>query len=508
MNTFRLKTTLLVSASALVVASAALAQSPIEEIIVTARQRAESITDVPASITAITMDTLERAGVSRAHDFIALTPGVTLVDTAEVGDTQVNIRGINGARDAENSFALIIDGVLMTNPAAFNREYSDLAQIEILKGPQGALYGRNAAAGAIIISTLKPSDTFQGKFKASFAQDKTYTAAGYISGPVADNLYAKLSADYRKTDGFFRNQFLNQKNVDDFKGYNFNGRLLWEGENSEFDIKARYGEVHAASITFNAAFNLPAFTQFGLPNGALFDENVNDHQFTFENNIDPDNDQKAFEVSAKYEGEFSAGTLTAWVLYSDIKNDLTADGTSGAFGFFNADSFCQTSTAAIFNSGYTLAPPQILFSGSPDGNILGPYTSTGCDGTQYQERFQNDISAEIRFASPGDQDMRWLVGAYALDINRRVGVNTGIDQGNGVVQELFVPAGSNNPTEQLVHDKYDSQVFAVFGQLQYDFTPELEGSLALRYDRERRKVKSLVPTAARTQYIDFSNDGV
>lgn len=504
-----LKTVLLTTVSTLVAASASAQQMAIEEIIVTARQRAESITDVPASITALTTDTLQKAGVARAHDFIAMTPGVTLVDTAEIGDTQVNIRGINGARDAENSFALIIDGVLMTNPAAFNREYADLQQIEILKGPQGALYGRNAAAGAIIVSTMKPSDTFQGKAKATFEQDNTYTAAGYLTGPVTDKLYAKLSADYRTTDGFFRNVFLNnRKIVDDYEGYNINGRLYWEGDDSNFDVKARYGEVNAASISFNAAFALPGFTLSGLPNAALFNEDVNKHQFTFEPNIDPDNDQTSIEVSAKYEAEFNSGTLTAWVLYSDIENNLTADGTSGAFGFFFADPFCISSSASVFNSGYKLAPPQIQFAGAPQAAIFGPYTPTGCDGTQYQEQFQDDISAEIRFASPADSDVQWLVGAYALDINRRVGVNTGVDKGQGVLKQLFAPANSSNPTEQLVHDKYDSQIFAFFGQLAYDVTPELEAAAALRYDNEKRKVRSLVPTQPRTTYIDFVQDGV
>ena len=125
----------------------------IEEVTVTARRRAESLSDVPGTVTAFTQQTLESAGVQRAQDFIALTPGVTLVDAAEVGDTQVNIRGINGARDAENSFAFIIDGVLYTNPAAFNREYTDLQQIEVFKGPQGAIYGRSASSGAIIVTT-------------------------------------------------------------------------------------------------------------------------------------------------------------------------------------------------------------------------------------------------------------------------------------------------------------------------------------------------------------------
>ena len=86
---------------------------------------------------------------------------MTIVNTAEVADTQVNIRGINGARDAEINYALIVDGILKTNPAALNREWSNVSQIEVLKGPQGALYGRNAAAGAIIMTTKKPAGSLR-----------------------------------------------------------------------------------------------------------------------------------------------------------------------------------------------------------------------------------------------------------------------------------------------------------------------------------------------------------
>ena len=76
-----------------------------------------------------------------------------MVNAAEVGETEVNIRGINGVRNAVTSFAFNVDGILWTNTGAFNREYTNLQQIEILKGPQSALYGRNAAAGAIIVTT-------------------------------------------------------------------------------------------------------------------------------------------------------------------------------------------------------------------------------------------------------------------------------------------------------------------------------------------------------------------
>ena len=84
---------------------------PVEEITVTARKRAETLQDVPATVTVFPEERIERSNINRAGEIALLTPGVSMVDAAEVGDTQVNIRGMNGARDAENSYALVIDGV-------------------------------------------------------------------------------------------------------------------------------------------------------------------------------------------------------------------------------------------------------------------------------------------------------------------------------------------------------------------------------------------------------------
>lgn len=507
MHTSALKKTLLLSTSALLMGSTwsapSLAQQvSIEEIIVTARQRAESLQDVPASITAFTSEQLERAGVQRAEDFISLTPGVTIVDAAEVGDTQVNIRGINGARDAENSFALIIDGILHTNPAALNREYANLQQIEILKGPQGAIYGRNAAAGAIIITNKKPGDTFEGEFKVSGANDDSYYASAYMAGPVSDNVGASFQVDWRDTDGFYFNETRNEKVVDDFENFNVSGRVVIDtSETSSLDVKARYGEVDAASISFNPAFAASFLADlFGNP---LLFEDVNDHNFQFVNNLDPSNEQNTLEVSAKYDAEYEWGSLTAWALYSDIENSFTADGTSGAFGFFFQEPTCIASVDALNAAGVTLPNPQFL-GPTPGASILGPYTPTNCDGTQYQERFQDDISFEVRLASPADQDLRWLVGAYFLDLNRRVGVNTGIEDVATIVPQLFIPAGQPNATDQLVHDAFDSKVYALFGNIAYDVNEDVELSVALRYDREERKTNSLVPTDARSTFIDFN----
>ena len=508
-----IRKTLLVSAVAAALGitgiPTALAQSgALEEIVVTARKRAESLQDVPASVTVFTENRLREAGIERAEDFIYLTPGVSIVDAAEVGDTQVNIRGINGARDAENSFALIVDGILMTNPAALNREYTTLRQIEILKGPQGALYGRNASAGAIIISTIEPGDELSGTFKASIAEDNTQLFAGSIGGPISEgSSWFSLNADYRTTDGFYENTFLNEENVDDFENWNIGGRYIWQNETTKVDAKVRYGEVDAASISFNAAFAVPGLVDFlgpifGQDFAALFNEDVNDHDFVFQPNIDPQNDQDALEFSVKVDHELAFADLTAWGLYSDINNSFSADGTSGAFGFFFDESTgCPDSINALLAQGVSLPAPQLLVP-VEFGPILGPYTPTTCDGTQYQVRNQEDFSFEVRLTSNADEKLRWQAGFYYLNIDREVGVNQGIDFGNGIVEDLFVPQSGLNPTEQLVHDNFESDVLAVFGGIDYDLSEDLEVSFALRWDRESRDVKNLVPTDARSQYID------
>lgn len=274
------------------------APDSLTEIIVTVRQRAESIQDVPGSVAAFSSAQIESLGIHRAEDFIGQTPGVSIVNAAEVADTQVNIRGINGTRDAETNYVLIIDGVLMTNPAALNREYLNLQQIEILKGPQGALYGRNAAAGAIVITTARPGDQWGGNVKASYAQDSTYSLSGLLGGPVSDTLGVSLSANYQDSDGYYRNRYLGgDRNVDYFESWDVNARAIWEPTSKlSVDGKVRVGSVDAGAITFNSLFHIPSLvgfleTAFGYtPADAAFaNEDVNGHHFEFDNNIKPYN---------------------------------------------------------------------------------------------------------------------------------------------------------------------------------------------------------------------------
>ena len=192
----------------------------IDEVIVTARKRAESLQEVPIAITAFTAQTIERAGIERPADFISLMPNVTIVDTANVGDTQVSIRGIVSTRDAESTFAYVVDGVLSTNPNSFNEELVDVQQIEVLKGPQGALYGRNAVAGAILVTTKEPSDEFAGQVKVGGGSDGMAKGSLRLSGPLGDSVRGSLAASFREFDGVYSNIYENAgSDVDYHRGY-------------------------------------------------------------------------------------------------------------------------------------------------------------------------------------------------------------------------------------------------------------------------------------------------
>ena len=483
------------------------AQEDDTAIIVTARRQNERLQDVPASVSVLTADALQKTGATNASDFSQLTPGVTIVTgTAEAGDTQINIRGINGARDAESSVALVVDGILKTNTAQLNQNQGTLRQVEILKGPQGALYGRNAAAGAIVLQTAKPSDIVEGAVRASYANESTFEATGYVSSPLGENLGIVASGYYRTTDGFFFNEFLNDDVVDDQEVWSVDGRLVADlGEATELDVKARYSQLRGASINFNSSFHIPAF---GATNPAFF-EDVNEHPFVYNGNIRPTNEQDSFDISAKIEHDFDGVTLTAWALYSDVDQLLTADGTSADFARFigAADPAAQGVVDSCFATtaqltGFPVAQPGFIgeipvpFIFAPaNGSTFGAYSPTTCDGTQLQIRKQSDISAEIRLASNDGGPLSWQLGGYFLNIDRETGVSIGGDTGAGVSETLFNAPDSSNPTSLLLNDEFDTSVYAIFGNAEYEFDTVTLG-LALRYDIEDRSSTSLVPTDA------------
>src|SRR5207302_662655 len=140
-----------------------------------------------------------------------MVPNMTLVEVQNVGNSFITIRGISQARNSEPSVAVLVDGVLETNPYQFDQELTDIREIEVLKGPQGAVYGRNAIGGAILIHTVDPSDHFSGAARVGVGNGTSENAQVAVSGPIdsAGTQKVRASLNYYNTDGYPQTAFQN-----------------------------------------------------------------------------------------------------------------------------------------------------------------------------------------------------------------------------------------------------------------------------------------------------------
>jgi iron complex outermembrane receptor protein len=214
--------------------------SDIEEIVVTARKRDETAQNVPITMDVFTAQEIQSAGIYSPSDFVALVPNMTMVATQNVGNSFITIRGISQARNSEPSVAVLVDGVLETNPYEFNQELYDVRQIEVLKGPQGALYGRDAIGGAIIINTVDPPDHFEGTARVGVGNGLSEKAQVALGGPLdsAGTLRYRASLSFYNTDGYLNNVYLD-RNADPYRDDTGRMRLVWKPAD-EFSADLRF----------------------------------------------------------------------------------------------------------------------------------------------------------------------------------------------------------------------------------------------------------------------------
>ena len=418
-------------------------QGDSNEVVVTALRRNENLQDVLAAITAFTAETVEAAGIERPLDFVNLTSNVNLIETQNAGNAFIVIRGITQARNSEPSVAVIVDGVQQVNPAQFNQELFDIEQIEVLKGPQGAIYGRNAIGGAIVIRTRQPSDHFEGQVRAGVDNGFGYWLRGSVSGPIGDDVRFRLAGSWYDTDGFIRNTFLNE-DADPVEDLALRGTLLWNpSPNFTVDLRASMDRLRTQALYFNIVAD------------------VNDTSLPVRVNNAGQNDRDMYNVSLRLNWETEAGTLSSVTSYDSLEEILTGD----AFDF--------------------LPIQQSLF-----------FQIFGFDLNQSQFLDVEAVSQEIRWTSPADRRFRYIVGAYAIKTDRFISTGNMIDTGNGVFPVFRTPTTNPlNPQFSFLADKGDNMAWAVFGNFTYDVTDQFHVDLGLRYDRDRRRNTTLTPTA-------------
>ena len=350
------------------------AEGTIETVTVTARARSEDIHNVPSQVTAFTADTIQAMGIQKPQDFLSAVPNVSFVETQNAGTSFLVMRGISQARNSEPSAAIVVDGVPMTQPAQFNQEMLDIQQIEVVKGPQGALYGRDAIGGAIIITTKQPStDTWDGHITAGYENGPGGKVQGVVSGPVTDTLAIRLAASYFDTDGHLTNHDRvdpsAERNVDPVKDFNARFSALWRpNENFTADLRLSTDLLSTRALYY-------IIPPFGSPH-------FNDPNFTSQPinlNNSGENARKIYDAALKLSYETGGGTFSSITGYNTVWEILTGD-------------------------GYTFDP-------------FG-HTQIGFDFNQSQFLNVKTFTQELRFTSPSDRRFRYIVGAEIYDTNR------------------------------------------------------------------------------------------
>jgi iron complex outermembrane receptor protein len=453
---------ILLSVCAALAATDVLAQAQtLEEIVVTARKRAETLEESPVSVRAFTQAEIESAGIETPHDFIALTPNVTLVQTQNAGNSFINVRGVSQARNSEMSVAVLVDGVLMANPAQFNQQLFDIQQIEVLRGPQGALYGRNAIGGAITIVTRQPTDELAGQIELGADSGPGYTVRGTVGGPLAgsETVKYRLSGSYVDTDGYIDNPFLGEE-ADPYKEVSARLKLLWEPTDAFFaDLRLSTSALDAQALYFNIAAEADDTSLPVRVNNAGVNER----------------DLVTFSLKLEWAGEY--GSFTSITAYDELEELLTGD----QFSFLPPEeSFLNLDT-----SGF--------------GDFIRFLTGDAVvDLSQTQFLDTSSWSQEFRFVSPAERRFRWIAGAYAIATDRFISTGNQIDRGNGVFPvfrtprpSVFVDPSDPSPQLGLLSDEQDNFAWAVFGEVAYDLSDAVEASFSLRYDEDTRENTTL-----------------
>jgi iron complex outermembrane receptor protein len=412
------------------VAGQARAQPPaddvIDEITVTSRYREEKLSDVPDSITAYTVEDIEKYRIERINRVASLTPNLRFSDDQEVGVSTLVIRGVRQNRGTgQPPVSFRIDGVSATNNLLTTQELFDIESVDVLRGPQGALYGRNAIGGAVLISTRQP--TAQPEYGLRFAagQGEDFTVSGSASGPLGDDgvLY-RASFRLQDRQGQLKNAYLDNQYVDYKESAAFRGRILFKPtDRLSVDLRGNYLDQDGGSGYFMPGSE--GFLPLPPPNDPILFGNPT---YEIQSNKIGKSFVKSWETSAKIDYDLGWGTLTSITSFTDVDsgNDQDLDQT-----------FVEAIDIIVIDKSETIAQ-------------------------------------ELRLVSNSDQVLRWVAGVQYFTQERFRSLATTF------LGTPVPPAAQDLELEDI----------AAFGHISYDVSDDLELTLAFRYDEETPKDKT------------------
>ena len=401
----------------------------IEEIIVTAMKREQSLQDVPMSIWAITSDTIDDSGLTGIQDLAQMVPGLIFAETIGRQTTAPSIRGVAPFGFADPTVVVMIDGYTSGfQRSGNNATLFDLERIEILRGPQATLYGRNAIGGVINYITRKPDNEMRANARFDAGTYGTYVGQASLAGPVVKDLFhAGIGLGYRESGGFLDNVATGEDDVNDEQ--DINGRLnlrFTPGDALDIDLTVDYSEADDAAGDPSHVFPDIYFSDSPPSPADIVQGRVDFNDFDR-------------TIDQRYLGGFDREETTA-VLQVDW--DL---------GFATLSSITGNS--------------------NQETSVRVPFNRHSSSGFNFDVQWDvESFSQELRLASSSDDRFQWLLGGYFYDNQRE--------------RILFLDFGTGPLRWQQSLDEVDN--WAIFGNVEVPISDKITLIGGIRYDSEER----------------------
>ncbi len=462
---------------ALIFALPAQAQRVVEEIVVTATKREVSVQDVPIAVSAFSAEQLQRAGVQDIRDLQQLSPSLVLTSTqSETAGTTARLRGVGTTGDnlgLESSVAVFVDGVYRNRNSVALTDLGPVERVEVLRGPQGTLFGKNASAGLIQIITKQPDlEEFGGMVEAGVGSDDEYRVSGSFTGPIVEGKTGfRLDGTWTERDGFIDANDTTgpggNREFNDRDRWLVRGQLFSEiGDALDLRLIGDYStrdETCCAAVTSQAgptAAIINGLTPLIPPPGigtVKLPPDPFDRDMTANADRGYDSEVDEWGLSLEANWDVGPGTVTSISAYRDWDSDRSQD------------------------IDYT------------DADIL--YRENG----NYSNKFKT-LTQELRYAwSMGDFDL--LVGGYYVDEDLDVldGIRVGADYetyANAVIagagETVLLPPGSLAEGQGAITDDFsqNTESWALFTHNKWQASNEIAFTLGLRYTNEEKDLNA------------------
>jgi len=447
--------------------AAAADPTAIQEVVITAQKRQENLQEVPIAVTALTSEALKNKKVDNLLGLSGLAPALQIKTDDNAANPRIFIRGV-GVNDFNPSTAsavgIYVDGVYIASPLAQLASFYDLQQVEVLRGPQGTLYGRNTTGGAINVSTRKPTDHYEGDLSFEYGRFNEVNLQGGVGGPIAgDKVLLRLSGVYVRDDGYTLDRATGKHgNNQDRYGVRAVLRLKPTSQLTD-DLTISTNQSRGGSIL---AYNRSLVAQ------------------TAEAADGPPDPSLGFSLCKP--AYYTSGQCTNVLGYANTSKDLYA----GDYSFLGKDIVKLFGVSNTLN--YDLGPATLVSVTSYQRAARNDQEETDASPipliTASYIALQKTVSQELRLQSNGHTRLRYVGGLYyAHD-----------DLSNNSYYDILRAARSPTPENPTGVDLADSigvfgwpltqatDSYAIFGQVDYDLTDRLTVTGGLRYSADRK----------------------